>query len=97
MLLDAAREMIASYRDSWLLFVDGGVRVGSVSASGCVSVRGRLDDAWIVATDEPPVSHNPTLDDAFMPDAAQITAETRERLGASVTHYDGVLPAASTP
>ena len=41
--------------------------------------------------------YNPTLDDAFMPDAAQITAEVRERLGASVIHYDGALPAASTP
>ncbi len=41
--------------------------------------------------------YNPTLDDAFMPDAAQITAEVRERLGASVTRDDGVLPAASTP
>jgi len=71
--------------------------LGSVSASGCVSVRGSLDDAWIVGTDETPVPFNPTLDDAFMPDAAQITAEVRERLGASVTHYDGVLPAASTP
>jgi hypothetical protein len=71
--------------------------LGSVSASGCVSVRGSLDDAWIVATDETPVPYNPTLDDAFIPDAAQITAEVRERLGASVIHYGGVLPAASTP
>jgi hypothetical protein len=44
------------------------------------------------------VPYNPTVDDAFMPDAAQISAEVRERLGASVIHSDGVLPAAaSTP
>ena len=71
--------------------------LGSVSASGCVSVRGILDDVWIVATDETPVPFNPTLDDAFMPDAAQIAAEVRERPGASVTRHDGVLRAASTP
>ena len=41
--------------------------------------------------------YNPTLDDAFMPDAAQITAEVRERLGGAVIHSDGALPAASTP
>ena len=71
--------------------------LGTGSAPGCVSVRGSLDDAWIVGTDETPVPYNPTLDDAFMPDAAQITTEVRERLGASVIHSDGVLPAASTP
>ena len=71
--------------------------LGSVGAAGCVSVRGSLDDAWIVAPDETPVPSNPTLDDAFMPDAAQITAEVRERLGASLIHDDGVLPAASAP
>ena len=63
----------------------------------CVSVRGSRDDAWIVGTDETPVPSNPKLDDAFMPDAAQITAEVRGRLGASGIRFDGVLPAASTP
>jgi hypothetical protein len=63
----------------------------------CASTVGSLDDAWIVATDETPVPHNPTLDDALMPDAAQITTEVRARLGAPVTHHDGVSPAASTP
>jgi hypothetical protein len=43
------------------------------------------------------VRYNPTLDDAFMPDAVQIPAGVRERLGASVTHSDGVLAAVSTP
>jgi hypothetical protein len=71
---------------------------GRGSGSGCVSVRGSRDGAWIVGSDETPVPYNPTVDDAFMPDAAQISAEVRERLGASVIHSDGVLPAAaSTP
>jgi hypothetical protein len=64
---------------------------------GLRSVRGSRDDAWIVATDETPVPYNSTLDDAFMPGAVQITAELRERLGASATRHDSVLTAASTP
>jgi pyruvate/2-oxoglutarate/acetoin dehydrogenase E1 component len=76
--------------------LDGGSSTGLL---GQVTERGLhdLDDAWIVATDETPVPYSSTLEDALMPDAAQITAEVRERLGASVTHYDGVLTAASTP
>ena len=75
-------------RTQRLLVVEEGPRTGGWSTGllGQVAERGLhdLDDAWIVATDETPVPYSPTLEDAFMPDAAAITASVRSRLGVGV-------------
>ena len=75
-------------RTQRLLVVEEGPRTGGWSTGllGQVTERGLhdLDDAWIVATDETPVPYSPTLEDAFMPDAAAITASVRSRLGVGV-------------
>jgi pyruvate/2-oxoglutarate/acetoin dehydrogenase E1 component len=75
-------------RTQRLLVVEEGPRTGGWSTGllGHVAERGLhdLDDAWIVATDETPVPYSPTLEDAFMPDAAAITAAVRSRLGVGV-------------
>jgi len=75
-------------RTQRLLVVEEGPRTGGWSTGllGHVAERGLhdLDDAWIVATDETPVPYSPTLEDAFMPDAAAITASVRSRLGVGV-------------
>ena len=75
-------------RTQRLLVVEEGPRTGGWSTGllGHVAERGLhdLDDAWIVATDETPVPYSPTLEDAFMPDAAAITAAVRSRLGFGV-------------
>ena len=75
-------------RTQRLLVVEEGPRTGgwSTGLRGQVTERGLhdLDDAWIVATDETPVPYSPTLEDAFMPDAAAITASVRSRLGVGV-------------
>ena len=59
-----------------LLVVEEGPRTGGWATGllGAVAEEGLhdLDDAWIVATDETPVPYSPTLEDAFMPDAATI-------------------------
>jgi pyruvate/2-oxoglutarate/acetoin dehydrogenase E1 component len=43
-----------------------------------------LDDAYVIATEETPVPYSPTLEDAFLPDAATIVASVRSRLGSGV-------------
>jgi len=40
---------------------------------------GDLDDAWRIATAESPVPYSPPLEDAFLPNAARISAEIRTR------------------
>ena len=71
-----------------LLAVEEGPRTGgwSTGVLGAVAEEGLhdLDDVWIVATDDTPVPYSPTLEDAFMPDAAKIVASVRARLGTHV-------------
>jgi pyruvate/2-oxoglutarate/acetoin dehydrogenase E1 component len=71
-----------------LLAVEEGPRTGgwSTGVLGAVAEAGLhdLDDVWIVATAETPVPYSPTLEDAFMPDAAAIVSGVRARLGATV-------------
>jgi acetoin:2,6-dichlorophenolindophenol oxidoreductase subunit beta len=84
--LDTVLESVA--RTQRLLLVEEGPRTGGWATGllGAVTERGLhdLDDAWIIATAETPIPYSPTLEDAFMPDAAAITREVRERFGAGV-------------
>ena len=56
-------------------------------AAGQVAEHGLhdLDDAWLLATDEPPIPYSPTLEDAFIPDADAIVASVRARLGVTAS------------
>jgi pyruvate/2-oxoglutarate/acetoin dehydrogenase E1 component len=68
-----------------LMVVEEGTRVGGWAGNllGIVAAEGLhdLDDAWIVATDDTPAPYSPTLEDAWLPGAADIAAAVRERLG----------------
>ena len=73
-------------RMALLLAVEEGPRTGGWATGilGAVAEQGLhdLDDAWIVATDETPIPYSPTLEDAYIPDAAAIAATVRARLAA---------------
>jgi pyruvate/2-oxoglutarate/acetoin dehydrogenase E1 component len=68
-----------------VMVVEEGTRVGGWAGNllGIVTAEGldQLDDAWIVATDDTPAPYSPTLEDAWLPGAAEIAAAVRERLG----------------
>jgi len=68
-----------------LMLVEEGTRVGGWAGNllGIVTAEGldHLDDAWIVATADTPAPYSPTLEDAWLPGAAEIAAAVRERLG----------------
>ena len=68
-----------------LLVVEEGPRTGGWAAGllGAVAEEGLhdLDDVWILATEETPIPYSPTLEDAFLPGAAEIAAAVRERAG----------------
>jgi pyruvate/2-oxoglutarate/acetoin dehydrogenase E1 component len=68
-----------------LMLVEEGTRVGGWAGNllGIVTAEGldHLDDAWIVATADTPAPYSPTLEDAWLPGAAEIAATVRERLG----------------
>ncbi len=72
-------------RTNRLLAVEEGPRTGGWATGllGAVAERALhdLDDAWIVATDETPIPYSPTLEDAFIPDAAAILDSVRTRAG----------------
>ena len=84
--VDTVLESVA--RTNRVLAVEEGPRTGGWATGllGAVAEQGLhdLDDAWILATDETPVPYSPTLEDAFLPDAAKIAGAVRERLGAGV-------------
>jgi acetoin:2,6-dichlorophenolindophenol oxidoreductase subunit beta len=86
--LDVACVLESVARTNRLLAVEEGPRTGGWASGvlGAVAEQGLhdLDDAWIVATDETPIPYSPTLEDAFIPGPAAITAAVRERLGAGV-------------
>jgi len=85
--LETVLESVA--RTQRLLAVEEGPRTGGWATGllGAVTERGLhdLDDAWILATAETPIPYSPTLEDAFMPDAAKIVTEVRQRLGIAVS------------
>jgi acetoin:2,6-dichlorophenolindophenol oxidoreductase subunit beta len=68
-----------------VLLVEEGPRVGGWAGNvlGIVAAEGLhdLDDAWIVTTGDTPAPYSPTLEDAWLPAAAEIAAAVRERLG----------------
>jgi pyruvate/2-oxoglutarate/acetoin dehydrogenase E1 component len=84
--LDVETVLHSVARTNRLLAVEEGPRTGGWATGllGAVAERGLhdLDDAWIVATAETPVPYSPTLEDAFLPDAAAIVEGVRTRLGA---------------
>jgi acetoin:2,6-dichlorophenolindophenol oxidoreductase subunit beta len=53
---------------------------GEVLASVTEHALGHLDDAWRIATPNSPIPYSPPLEDAFLPGAERIAAETRRRL-----------------
>jgi pyruvate/2-oxoglutarate/acetoin dehydrogenase E1 component len=68
-----------------VLLLEEGTRVGGWAANllGIITAEGleELDDAWIVTAGDTPAPYSPTLEDAWLPAAAEIAAAVRERLG----------------
>jgi pyruvate/2-oxoglutarate/acetoin dehydrogenase E1 component len=68
-----------------VMLLEEGPRVGGWAGNllGILTAEGLhdLDDAWIVATHDTPAPYSPTLEDAWLPGAAEIAAAARERLG----------------
>jgi pyruvate/2-oxoglutarate/acetoin dehydrogenase E1 component len=84
--LDLETVLASVTKTNRILAVEEGPRTGgwATGVLGAVAEAALhdLDDAWIVATGETPVPYSPTLEDAFMPNAAGIAAGVRARLGA---------------
>lgn len=76
-----------------LMVVEEGTRVGGWAANllGIVAAEGLhdLDDAWIVTTADTPAPYSPTLEDAWLPGAAEIAAAVRARLGVAAPRGPG--------
>jgi acetoin:2,6-dichlorophenolindophenol oxidoreductase subunit beta len=70
-----------------IVAIEEGPSVGGWAAGllGAVTEAGLhdLDDAWSITTPELPIPYSPTLEDPFMPGAAEITASVKSRLGVS--------------
>jgi acetoin:2,6-dichlorophenolindophenol oxidoreductase subunit beta len=68
-----------------VMLLEEGPRVGGWAANllGIIAAEGLhdLDDAWIVTTGDTPAPYSPTLEDAWLPAAAEAAAAVRERLG----------------
>jgi acetoin:2,6-dichlorophenolindophenol oxidoreductase subunit beta len=68
-----------------VMLLEEGPRVGGWAGNllGIIAAEGlhELDDAWIVATEDTPAPYSPTLEDAWLPGAAEVAAAVRERLG----------------
>jgi pyruvate/2-oxoglutarate/acetoin dehydrogenase E1 component len=79
--LDTVLESVA--KTNRLLAVEEGPRTGgwATGVLGAVAEAALhdLDDAWIVATDETPIPYSPTLEDAFIPNAAAIVESVANR------------------
>jgi pyruvate/2-oxoglutarate/acetoin dehydrogenase E1 component len=81
--LDTVLESVA--RTNRVLAIEEGPRTGGWAAGllGAVAEAALhdLDDAWLLVTDETPIPYSPTLEDAFIPGAAEIVAAVRGRAG----------------
>jgi pyruvate/2-oxoglutarate/acetoin dehydrogenase E1 component len=68
-----------------VMLLEEGPRVGGWAANllGIIAAEGlhELDDAWIVTTGDTPAPYSPTLEDAWLPAAAEVVAAVRGRLG----------------
>jgi pyruvate/2-oxoglutarate/acetoin dehydrogenase E1 component len=86
--LDVATVAESVARTNRIVVVEEGPRTGgwATGVLGAVTELGLhdLDDAYVIATEETPVPYSPTLEDAFLPDAAAIVASVRTRLGSGV-------------
>ena len=86
--LDVATVAESVARTNRIVVVEEGPRTGgwATGVLGAVTELGLhdLDDAYVIATEETPVPYSPTLEDAFLPDAATIVASVRSRLGSGV-------------
>jgi pyruvate/2-oxoglutarate/acetoin dehydrogenase E1 component len=83
--LDHETVLASVAKTNRVMLVEEGTRVGGWAANllGIITAEGLhdLDEAWIVATDDTPAPYSPTLEDAWLPGAADIAAAVRERLG----------------
>jgi acetoin:2,6-dichlorophenolindophenol oxidoreductase subunit beta len=74
-------------RTKRILVVEEGPRTGGWAAEVLASVVeqriGSLQMAWRLAMPDVPLPYSPPLEDAFLPDAARITASVLQRLGAA--------------
>ena len=68
-----------------VMLVEEGTRVGGWAGNllGIIAAEGLhdLDDAWIVSTADTPAPYSPTLEDAWLPAAAEVASAVRDRLG----------------
>ena len=87
--LDVDAVLASVARTNRLLAVEEGPRTGGWAAgiAGIVASEGLhdLDDVWTITTAETPVPYSPSLEDAFLPGAAEIAAAVRSRLGSGVS------------
>jgi len=83
--LDHERVLESVAKTNRLMVVEEGTRVGGWAANllGIVAAEGLhdLDDAWLVTTEDTPAPYSPTLEDAWLPGAAEVAAAVRARLG----------------
>jgi pyruvate/2-oxoglutarate/acetoin dehydrogenase E1 component len=83
---EAVLESVA--KTNRVILLEEGTRVGGWAGNllGVLTAEGLhdLDDAWIVSTDDTPAPYSPTLEDAWLPGAAEVAAAVRERLGVAV-------------
>jgi pyruvate/2-oxoglutarate/acetoin dehydrogenase E1 component len=70
-----------------VMLLEEGPRVGGWAANllGIIAAEGlhELDDAWIVTAGDTPAPYSPTLEDAWLPGAAEVASAVRERLAVS--------------
>jgi pyruvate/2-oxoglutarate/acetoin dehydrogenase E1 component len=70
-----------------VMLLEEGPRVGGWAANllGIIAAEGlhELDDAWIVTAGDTPAPYSPTLEDAWLPAAAEVASAVRERLAVS--------------
>jgi pyruvate/2-oxoglutarate/acetoin dehydrogenase E1 component len=83
--LDYETVLASIAKTNRIVAVEEGPRVGGWAGNllGIVAAEGldELDDAWIVTTEDTPAPYSPTLEDAWLPAAAEIAGAVRERLG----------------
>jgi pyruvate/2-oxoglutarate/acetoin dehydrogenase E1 component len=83
--LDHETVLASVAKTNRVMLVEEGTRVGGWAGNllGIIAAEALhdLDDAWIVATEDTPAPYSPTLEDAWLPAAAEVAAAVRERLG----------------
>src|SRR5215208_1720347 len=82
---ETVRESVA--KTNRVMLLEEGPRVGGWAANllGIIAAEGlhELDDAWIVTSGDTPAPYSPTLEDAWLPAAAEVASAVRERLAVS--------------